>query len=265
MLCVALDVDGILIDEKGRIFPELKYAIQKQWDSAYFTLASGRPPAGIEYILRQIDRDGYYVAFNGGFVAPGIGQAPLLKETIPYGNNMSLFKNLLAHDLTHLGISAVFVYTTTQWLAWGDSEAIKEEAFLTNYQPRTVKKFEDIRQLDVIKITLVCRDQSSWEYLSIWLNQLSLDCSIIPSRPYYLEITNANTSKGSALQIIKNKLNPSQLISVGDGENDLSMFAISDISFTISTAKKKIKDHATYVIQEPIVSNLATLINMLEY
>jgi Cof subfamily protein (haloacid dehalogenase superfamily) len=65
---------------------------------------------------------------------------------------------------------------------------------------------------------------------------------------YWLDIHHSNVCKGSALMELKKEVGAESLIVFGDGDNDLSMFSMSDEAFATENAHNHIKDAATDVI-----------------
>jgi Cof subfamily protein (haloacid dehalogenase superfamily) len=262
MICIALDIDGILVDRKGILYPSIKVALQNQWPKAHFVLISGRPPAGIEYVLRQLDRDGYYIALNGGLILAGIGKRPLKSFNIPRHTVHTLI-GATAESRKRRDILSVFGYTSTEWLAWGVLEAIHEEEKVTDCKAFIVKNVDSLIVDNMIKLVLVCRDDLSWHRVARQLKTHSDRFEVTQSRPFYIEITSIETSKGIALEYLANKVKFAAVISVGDGENDIPLFEVSDCSFTVPTAHRDLQKEASCVINEPVDENLARLINIL--
>ena len=65
---------------------------------------------------------------------------------------------------------------------------------------------------------------------------------------YWLDIHHSDACKGSAIKILKQELGLSRIICFGDGDNDLSMFAMSDESYAMENASPLVKAAANQVI-----------------
>ena len=64
----------------------------------------------------------------------------------------------------------------------------------------------------------------------------------------WMDVHHRHANKGSAVTNLKNQLGASKVICFGDGDNDLSMFALADESYAPKNAKDEIKKSATAVI-----------------
>lgn len=65
---------------------------------------------------------------------------------------------------------------------------------------------------------------------------------------YWLDVHHSNVCKGSALMELKEEIGAERLTVFGDGDNDLSMFSVSNEAFATENAHNHIKDAATDVI-----------------
>jgi hydroxymethylpyrimidine pyrophosphatase-like HAD family hydrolase len=64
----------------------------------------------------------------------------------------------------------------------------------------------------------------------------------------WMDVHHQLANKGSAGEILKNKLGASNVICFGDSDNDISMFKFADEAYAPSNAKQMIKDAATSLI-----------------
>jgi hypothetical protein len=65
---------------------------------------------------------------------------------------------------------------------------------------------------------------------------------------YWIDVHHSAASKGGAVSQLKQDMGVSRVICFGDGENDLSMFAVADESYAPSNAKDEVRKAATAVI-----------------
>jgi hydroxymethylpyrimidine pyrophosphatase-like HAD family hydrolase len=71
----------------------------------------------------------------------------------------------------------------------------------------------------------------------------------VRSQTYYLDVTPPGHDKGTFVAAMEKRLGISSdaVVTIGDMENDLPMFAKSGISFAMGNAADEIKKHATHV------------------
>jgi len=64
----------------------------------------------------------------------------------------------------------------------------------------------------------------------------------------WIDIHHTNATKGNAVNRVRSEIGASRVLCFGDGQNDLSMFAIADESFAPANAADEIKSKASHVI-----------------
>ncbi|MEX1058039.1 MAG: HAD family hydrolase, partial [Natronospirillum sp.] len=65
---------------------------------------------------------------------------------------------------------------------------------------------------------------------------------------FWMDIHHSAASKGGALEVLKQELGFERIICFGDGDNDVSMFALADEAYAPDNASDEIKRLATEVI-----------------
>ena len=72
---------------------------------------------------------------------------------------------------------------------------------------------------------------------------------IASSKPQYIEITSANTTKGRALKWLAEffGISPAEVLAIGDGNNDVSMLQAAGIAVAVGNASPAAKEAASYV------------------
>ncbi|EBV1760600.1 HAD family phosphatase, partial [Salmonella enterica subsp. enterica serovar Newport] len=79
--------------------------------------------------------------------------------------------------------------------------------------------------------------------------QLPAKVSAFFTDQHYFELVPASVSKGSTLQILAERgiLRPGTIMAIGDQENDLSLFAASDLRVAMGNALPALKQAAGYI------------------
>ena len=69
------------------------------------------------------------------------------------------------------------------------------------------------------------------------------------SQPYYLDVTHPDANKGAVVLSLSKMLGipPSQVATLGDMPNDISMFTKSGMSIAMGQSSEEVKKAATYV------------------
>lgn len=70
-----------------------------------------------------------------------------------------------------------------------------------------------------------------------------------PSRNYYCDVAPVKVSKGNAVKAVCEyfEIKPEEIVTIGDGENDLSMFELTPNSVAMGNSLPEIKEKANYV------------------
>lgn len=93
------------------------------------------------------------------------------------------------------------------------------------------------------------------------------DLNLKPSSHYYCDITSSSVSKGKAVRAMCEYLNVSKenIATIGDGENDISMFEETIHSVAMGNAIQKVKEKANIVTntndEEGVANFLKTILN----
>lgn len=68
------------------------------------------------------------------------------------------------------------------------------------------------------------------------------------SKPNYLEINRAGVNKGVALTHLASVWPGETIVAFGDGENDLPLFAVADVSFAVGDAPVRVRERAGHYV-----------------
>lgn len=80
-------------------------------------------------------------------------------------------------------------------------------------------------------------------------------CSSLDKKEYeYLDITSSNTSKGNALNLLREYLRLSQdeVMAIGDNINDKDMLQNAGIGVAVANASEQLKQIASYITTSPV-------------
>lgn len=250
---IVTDIDGTLVNDDRQITTRtintLKMA-RKQ--GIYVVLCTGRPVSGIEENLAKLDLrsdDDYAITFNGA-QARNIGTNEIVFQNgITAQNYMELFEMS-----KKLGIKGQLVTSDSQlYVADQDiSQYSVQDAFYTkmsfHYRPLDAmpQNLEGMKFMwvdDLMKIkqaTPKIPTKIQNKYYSVL------------SAPYFLEFTNPNATKGHAVLELAEKLNilPTEIMTIGDENNDLTMLEAVDNSVAMGNARAEIKKITKYVTDD---------------
>lgn len=245
MTTLAIDLDGTLLHPDNRISEGNRRALLALPPETDIVICSARPlrailsltdSAGLLPVLRAIG------ACNGAVIYDCRTQSVLSRATLSPAV-LTALQNLL----------------TTGWHAFGEdallcppgeiSEYTIHEAELFGLPIQTLAADDIFSRTDIIKITLCGEAEALRQRAENLRPQLPAKVSAFFTDQHYFELVPASVSKGSTLQILAERgiLRPGTIMAIGDQENDLSLFAASDLRVAMGNAVPALKQAAGYI------------------
>jgi hydroxymethylpyrimidine pyrophosphatase-like HAD family hydrolase len=82
--------------------------------------------------------------------------------------------------------------------------------------------------------------------------KFGIDISATSSQTYYLDVTHPDANKGSVVEFLSAKFDipTSEIATIGDMQNDISMFARSGFSIAMGNADDEVK-HTAHEVTRP--------------
>ncbi len=102
---------------------------------------------------------------------------------------------------------------------------------------------------DVGKIIIIADEDNVSEMYTKLNNIFSDRCHVVISKPTYIEITDMEATKGSALLRLLHMLGikREETIAIGDGPIDISMIEVAGLGIAVSNAVDELKKEADYI------------------
>ncbi len=238
---VVSDMDGTLLNSKGSVSNQFfKLFKQLHKNGIIFCAASGRQHSSISEKLQSIKDDIFIIAENGG---------------IATNRDKILLENALTLQNIKKAISLIRLLKNTHLVLCGKNGAYIEsddEEFTTIFQEYYSNYFKVNDLTKILERTTffkmaIYHTISSEKFLYPKLKYLEKDFLLKISSPNWLDISNKQTNKGNALQIVQQQLNISKedTLVFGDYHNDIEMMQQSGISVAMKNAHQDIKALAT--------------------
>jgi hypothetical protein len=243
---VVSDVDGTLVTRDKRITPAALDAIRRVRERGIkFTVISSRPPQGIKVIADVIGLTDPVPAFNGGLLVATDLHTVLrekLLEPVVVGR---LF------DTLHQANVDLWIYTDTDWFVRDlNGPYVQHEIHAVQYQPQVIDDMKGIHTNRIAKFVAVSENFDRLAALEKQLReQFRGAVSASLSQPYYLDVTHPTANKGEGILLLSELLNipTTQIATLGDAQNDISMFQHSGLSIAMGNATAEVQKHAMYV------------------
>ncbi|GBU10549.1 haloacid dehalogenase [Erysipelotrichaceae bacterium] len=243
------DIDDTLLNSNHEISPENLSAIQRlQAKGNIFVLASGRPNGGMQKIVETIGlqkEDSYLIAFNGGKIIHTQTGVEILNKGLSHDDFSQ------ACDFAELYDVSICSYTKTAVVVSKDSEQSRIEAMLTGMEYKIVDDIKAFFTDKAIPKAIIFAESEKIEILQPMLREyMEQKVEITISKPIFLEITPKGVHKGEAVRFLANHLGYklSEIIAVGDGENDIELLKVAGLGLAVANASPKLKIVADGVI-----------------
>lgn len=244
---IAVDMDGTLLREDKTISNKTKQAIKKAVEKGVkVVLASGRPIAGLERYLKELDllnAEDYVMSFNGSLI-----QNAKTKEVV--SKNVLKGKDLKAlYEISKaLGVN-IHAFTSQGLVTPQMSEYTGVESSI-NQIPVHIVDFDQIDdEEDVVKVMMIDPQPVLDEAIKKMPKALYEQYTVVKSAPYFLEFLNKASSKGTGIKALAEYLGIKQeeVICIGDAGNDLDMIQFAGLGVAMANAFEEVKEAADYI------------------
>nr|WP_320058242.1 Cof-type HAD-IIB family hydrolase [uncultured Bacteroides sp.] len=246
---LVLDVDGTLLNNEKEISTRtLATLLKVQQMGVRIVLASGRPTFGLMPLAKKLELDkcgGFILSYNGGQII-NVQTGELLfekrinPEMLPYLEKKAKKNNF-----------AIFTYHQDAIITnEPENEHIRQEALLNNMKIVTVSDFSIEVDFFPCKCMLVSNDQKALISLEEhWRKRLNGVLEVFRSEPYFLEVVPQFIDKANTLGVLleKLKIEPNQVIAIGDGVCDFSMIQLAGLGIAMGNAQDSVKACADIV------------------
>jgi Cof subfamily protein (haloacid dehalogenase superfamily) len=238
------DVDGTLVTQEKILTDRAVDAVQRLGKAGIlFAITSGRPPRGMEMLIRPLDLQTPISAFNGGtIINPDmtvVEQKVLPDDLVP-----PLFELMNSFDLS------VWIYRGVDWYVTDrKGPHVDREAWTVKFEPKVVSSFDSLTD-GIAKIVGVSDDHEAVaKAAAAARDQFGDQVTAAPSQPYYLDVTHPRANKGEVARYLAQhyQLGADQIATIGDQPNDVLMFAHSGLSIAMGNADPQVQRAAQRV------------------
>lgn len=246
---IAIDMDGTLLNSDHKVTERVKESIHyAKSKGVQVILATGRPFSGISPYLLELglnSEQDFCISNNGSYIHHAHTGEITAKETITFDDYRAI--EALSREL------GVCMHTHIDSCIYTSNEKISRYTVIESYLSNTQLVYRALDKMspDEPYIKCVFSDQPS--LLDEVEGQIPEDFrqrfNVVKSATFYLEFLSKKASKGNALQKVAKSLSiqPSEMMCMGDQENDFSMFAVAETKVAMGNGIKLLKDNATFI------------------
>lgn len=246
---IALDMDGTLLTSEKTISQRTRDAISAaRQRGVKVVLASGRPLAGMQDKLDELGicGDNEFVVFFNGSMVKELGTNTIVHSAIIDGKRAKQVAQLAQQlGLDCHAFSTELGLITPQLNEYTDIEATINQIPVTEF---------DFDQLaddhPIIKAMIVGAPQALTAAIDNIPAHYRQQFTVVQSAPFFLEFLSLDSNKGIGIKAIAEHLgiNASEVICIGDAENDHHMIEYAGLGVAMENAMeqtKAIADHIT--------------------
>src|SRR3984957_14116542 len=241
---VLADVDGTLVTQEKVLTAKAKAAVAKLTEAGVtFAITSGRPPGGMQTVIKDLNLTTVVAGFNGGvYVTPKLD--PIVTRDLPKDAAARALQLITEHGLV------AWLYTDTVWYVQDPKGPhVDRESRTVGFGPEVTSDYSAyvaqtakiVGVSDDLEAVAACEKKVQRE--------LGGHVSAARSQPYYLDITHPAANKGSVVDFLSAiyLIPSSSIVTLGDMPNDVLMFKKSGMSIAMGNASKEVQAEANFV------------------
>ncbi len=261
---IFLDLDGTLLNDCKEISQENINLIERAYNEKGIicVFATGRPLEYVDEICNSYDRFfvNYIIANNGAIIRDNKNGEVIYKASITNAQLLDL-KNIFLEE----NADYMIVYTDKQQILREarNDEALKDSAIIVNKKDSELKHIEDTIKKNPNLSSLLCMiggETSALENIISRLQEIKgLETPGIGNYSHktktyafeskFIDVMKKGCSKKNAIYYLADKLKikKEEIIVMGDGSNDLSMFECAGLKIAMENANEKLKEKADFI------------------
>lgn len=243
---LALDLDDTLLNEDLKISPRNIAAIRNvAAQGVAVTIATGRMFSSALPYARELKVDLPLITYHGALIK-NVGSGEVLRHcAVPFDRALEIL-DLCEEKGFHIN------------LYLNDKLFVKEENNNTRYYQTiasipmqavgSLSRFLLKQNIEPTKLTLI-NLEGRLEEIQQMLREKYPELSILKSRPYFLEITHKEATKGQALAFLAQRegIKAEEIVAIGDSYNDIDMLQFAGLGAAVANAPQEVKKAADVI------------------
>lgn len=257
---IVLDLDDTLLRDDGTISSRTKKALMTAQEAGVkVVLASGRPTFAMRAIAKELELEkfgSFILSFNGAKITNCQTGEELFSSTLSVETVHKLYEISKQEGLSALS------YIDDEIITEARNGYTEIEAGITGMNVIQVDSFVQTVKQPVVKVLMVEAPEKLVKVEKKLQQQLAGQLSVMRSKPFFLEFTEAGVDKGTSLHQLIQKLGIAQqeVIAMGDSYNDLAMIQFAGLGVAMGNAPDDIKKVADYITDTNMNDGVAKVV-----
>lgn len=245
---VCIDIDGTLLNDEKKIPEQVKECLRNLSDQGIrIALASGRMPAGIDLIEKELGIECIKICNAGAYIL--VGEKCIAEECLSNNTMRDVYRMFAEKN----GIP-MWIFQKRYWFVTAIDKFIKREVEIIPYQPEIVVLDQLAEKWDredkrPNKLLLAAEPEKTDAIYREMKAHNWRDIDMARSAYTFIEIFPKGIDKGKALKTVCRKLDidPKATIAIGDQELDIPMIEAAGVGIAMGNAIASLKEKADFV------------------
>ncbi|MDP4163747.1 MAG: Cof-type HAD-IIB family hydrolase [Bacillota bacterium] len=257
---IVLDLDDTLLRDDQTISAKTKEALFSAQDMGVkVVLASGRPTFGMNDLAKELllnEYGSYILSFNGAKIIDCHSGNEIFSSTLSPDTVHSLF------EISNREKVLIHTYIGNEIITSTANPFTNIESDLTGMEIKLVDNFIDAVQEPVVKCLMLAASEKLAIVERKLQKELAGELSVMRSKPFFLEFTNAGVTKATSLNLLIQKLGikTDEVIAIGDSYNDLAMIEFAGLGVAMGNAPADIKAKANFITDSNMNDGVAKVV-----
>lgn len=236
---MCIDVDGTLVDSNKELPKENKEAIQKACSAGLkVAIASGRSPWAVREILDDLEIEGYGICLNGSYI---IDRNNEVSSYAFKNEQVEVIRKIVEKYDVRAFFSASTLNITNRMTTCGEAEAI-QKSVVKQKQTIICNKHELKNELNnhhglILKVSIMEEDDNTYFKIRKELEDISI-FDVAKSDTHYIDVNIKGINKSKGVKDLAQYLNIdiSEVICIGDNENDIEMIKTAGLGVAMANS-----------------------------
>jgi len=247
---VVTDLDGTLLNDQGEISTVNKNAIATLKDKGIiFVIATGRPEQLVKPYVKQLSYDDDLIMYNGSV----IGHPYRSERKLSHFIDKTVLKSILEFGFKQHKLMMIYTQEAIYSNPNHRVEHFEKINLTLPVDQRAIFKpigddYNHLLTKDVNKVLFVEKDESVYEEVYAHLSAFP-HVDIVKSQKGFIDVNPEFANKGNALVKLAefHQIDLSEIMVIGDQENDISMIKIAGLGVAVSNASDYVKSFAKMI------------------
>lgn len=238
---IVSDFDGTLVDSEDRVPMTTVFLIDKLRREGFtFVVATGRCLKSVSYYNNDFVFIDFIVACNGAYIYDVINNKCIFKKNLLISNVKRIIKKYINTAIIYAIDNSVWHLITKEAAYQDEFDVLKEEDYL---------RFLDSNKTNIYKLDIYFKTLKEAKRAIKEIDSMGLKVNVNlqeGNSKYMIEVTHQYVNKLEGIKIIANKkkISLKEIVSFGDGYNDIDLLKESGFGVATDNAERALKNVA---------------------